>query len=319
MPENGLGIRAAALVSVALLASMFVCYVTARAASGTANHTTILTTAAQTSAETDRAGRHRVLPQITAALRNHDFFKARQIIETLPNARTRDQFSNVIKSAEHNKRFRTMTSAVTAARFAEGRSAAAAAWDEPVRGEIMQVIAFAEARHALTRGDVRTAAALTKSLRPGLKRTLLLTAIAASLQSAEDRASSLAHLQLALADVNDVAEHHRRQLLVMIAAVLLRMDIEKGLDVLDRALHERVARKAATYPDAIGIAGTQFYETIRAGGSRGAFSLVVPGVRGDLQELLLAYHGQIRCNHGTGEIRPSRTAQKVKPHRITEL
>jgi hypothetical protein len=111
------------------------------------------------------------------------------------------------------------------------------------------------------------------------------------------RGSSLAALRLALADVDDAAASNRRELLVMIAHILVRANVEAGLEVLDRALHERDSTAAVSGPVVIGVAGHAFYETLGADSSRSAFSLAVAGARGNLYELLIEYHGKLRCTH----------------------
>jgi hypothetical protein len=305
MLNNEAGRRTAALVSVMLLASTFVFYMTTPVTSSKATDRSLVTPPAQTTAEIREPSRDQVLPMITVALRNTDFSKARQAVAKLPNEHTRNQLLGVVESAEQNGLFVSITSALKAGEYPEARSVANALRDDRVREEIMQMVDFAEARHALNNGDARTAVSVTKRLHPGLKRALLLTGIAAHLQSRGDRRSSIANLRLAVTDVDHVAYNHRRQLLVMIARVLLQTDLNTGLDVLDRALHETRSANATNGPASIGIAGNAFYECISAGGARYCSSLAVPGARSNAEELLLVYHGRLRCTHGSVASKPS--------------
>lgn len=301
MVENELRRRAVALTSVLLLACTFVLYETARVSPTRVNDTTGWNAAQQTSKHIRETGRDQVLPMITAALRDNDFSKARELTSRLANQSTRNQLFAVVKSAEQHQVVQTIASGIRTERFADARSAATVVSDHRVRDEMEQIIDFAEGRHALINRDPVSAASAMNRLRPGVKRTLLLIGSAAESNAEGHRASSLAMLRLALDDVNSAAPNNRRQLLVMIARILLQVDPEAGLDVLDRALHERDSTVAVSGPVLIGIAGGTFYETLSAGDSRYAFSLAVQGAQGNVQELLLANHGRLRCTHGHGK------------------
>ena len=98
----------------------------------------------------------------------------------------------------------------------------------------------------------------------------------------------------------------------MIARALMPVDQDRGLSILDRALHEGRAGAdgvAASFrtgsrgeeTDYVGATPEAFVEVIGSGSVREAFSLAVPGAEADLTQLLIENHGRLRCLHSKAE------------------
>jgi hypothetical protein len=135
--------RAAGLTAVLLLACTFVFYKTARVTPATVNDTRAVESAQQTKARLQDAGRDQVLPMITAAIRDNDFARARQLLNGLSNEVSRTQLFSVVKAAEQNHVVHAIASEVTTGRFEDARVATAGIADARFRDEMVQIIEFA--------------------------------------------------------------------------------------------------------------------------------------------------------------------------------
>jgi hypothetical protein len=108
-----------------------------------------------------------------------------------------------------------------AARALAGRLSAGGAL-----GQVSLILDFAEAAHAIERGDLTAALPLANLLQPGIKRSLLYSAMTAA---SRNRDQGLGTLQLAFKDAEPMAPEHKMIVLSAAANAVLRKDLDNGL------------------------------------------------------------------------------------------
>lgn len=313
MSQNDFGIRIAALVSVMLVMSTIVVYTTVNAKHDIPAPVSALGGPVDKPAGNRELGQESVLPLVTEALRNHEFARARALTSRLQPRVVRDQLMGVIRSAETSAALARIGDHIRSGRFDQARLLARELDEQGTRAQLLEIVTFAEARAALGKGDLDLARELSNTLPSGIKRALLLTALADKRARSGDRQRAIAGARLALRAMDGVPDKHRPQLLAMVARVLLPLEPEEGVMVLDEALHpgEKAAsipapalpaRPAGSAGPFISRAGSGFFETVSAADARQVFSLAVPGAEGNLHELLAAHHSSMRCRQAKTRI-----------------
>lgn len=302
MPEHESRERVTAVVVLLLSLSTVFMYITVEAA--VIPSKTVSPVSVKSNARDGRgSGTEHAIASVTAALEKHDFAPARAAAEALAGLPLHRQIMSVIDSADTRWTLEQVASAIRGTYYGEARARASTLCDEKVRRELLDVIDFAEARTAIRTGDIAGGSKLGMALRPGLKRAILFTALAA--RHSDNHGAALRYATLARKEVPRIDQRYRRRVLAMIANVMLKVDQEYGLTMLDQALHAGEAggpRGSASGSEheesgaaSFRLAGDGFIEVLSAGGARQAFSLVVPGITADLTQLLIEQHGRIRC------------------------
>jgi hypothetical protein len=92
-------------------------------------------------------------------------------------------------------------------------------------GQVAAIVNFAEAANAIERGDLASALPLANVLSPGIKRSLLYSAMTAA---SKDRDPGLGTLQLAFKDAEPMAAEHKAITLSAAANAVLRKDAANG-------------------------------------------------------------------------------------------
>ena len=204
---------------------------------------------------------------VTAALEKNDFGRARSASDNLVGLSMHDQIGALINSAEMRWRMQQIGFALNGANYDEARKWVQAIDGAGARRELIDMIDFAEARTALRGGNMETASKLGSSLRPGLKRAILMIALSAHTVGEHDTA--LRYARLAAQDLPYIDRRYRRRVLTMIAGATLRVDLEYGLATLDKALHaeERIEKHEheVTGEAPIILAGDGFVQIVSVG------------------------------------------------------
>lgn len=159
--------------------------------------------------------------------------------------------------------------------------------DERVRGQLSELIRFSEAGSALEKNQVGAAMLIASGYPAGIRRGLLLIAIASFQARSGDFDAAADSLRLAVGEARHAGARPRAQLLAMASRVFLSFDRTRGEQVLADAVREYRAEDGvhqghAEVPSSTtGIAGASFYEVVRASGGRTQiFPLRLPGAQG---------------------------------------